>query len=118
MGCRIPKSGGFCSAVLEAVRNAIGHGRAGDMRPQSLLRLLMRPDRLVVWLIVSLPWIFIPWTAQPFLLPKTALWQVGMLLIVIWTLFRSLPERASFRNPWVAWWLTAMSGLFAWHFWR
>lgn len=72
---------------------------------------------LLLWLLIGLPWVFVPWTVSPFLHPKEAVFQVGTLLVLAWTHFRPTAPTRLWRNPWAKWVLVYVVASFAWRFW-
>jgi len=70
------------------------------------------------WLVIGLPWVFVPWVANPFWEPKTAVFQVGCWLFIIWTLFGPTTSRATWPNPWLKWVLGWVILSVGWQFWK
>jgi len=74
--------------------------------------------RFFRWLVIGLPWVFVPWVANPFWEPKTAVFQVGCWLFIIWTLFGPTTSRATWPNPWLKWVLAWIILSVGWQFWK
>ena len=75
------------------------------------------PAYLCALLLVVLPWWFLPFTRDPFLLPKEGVLVVGCFLILICALFGHTQPSSPWRNPWAKWfllWLMLSSGIRFW----
>lgn len=73
--------------------------------------------RILQWLILALPWVFVPRVQHPFGPPKEAVLCLGMWAVILTTVLHPRPQLAPWRNPHLAWlllWVLAQGGYLYW----